>query len=494
MSRVVVVGGGVGGLAAAARLASTGHQVTLCEQAPAVGGKLGERVITTAAGTFRFDTGPSLLTMPWVLEKLFRETGDPLETVLDLVQLDPVARYRFADGTSLDVCADHERLCRRLDEILGGSAAGDWDRLWQRAGRIWTATAVPFLQSPVSAASLAAQLVQLRDLATVAPWATLRRLGKSYLRDARLRMLLDRYATYTGSDPRRAPAALAAVPYAELAFGGWYVTGGLRRIADALLARCAEVGVVVRIGTDVRSIEVGGGGVSGVTLADGERLPADVVVANADATHVYTDLIDAPGQARRLRRATPSLSGFVLLLGLRGRTPGLAARTVLFPADYDAEFDSVFGSPARPADDPTIYLSVPDDSAVRPGGHEGWFVLVNAPRHGPGAGAVDWAAPGRADAYAQHLLDLLARRGLDIRDRLLFTQVRTPADLERDTRAVGGAIYGTSSNGLRAAFLRPANRSGVPGLFLVGGSAHPGGGLPLVMLSAQIVAGEIGPA
>ncbi|MGB9377190.1 MAG: phytoene desaturase family protein [Mycobacteriales bacterium] len=498
MSRVVVVGGGLGGLAAAARLAAGGHQVTVCEQAPVLGGKVGRHVVETSYGSFRFDTGPSLLTMPHVLEDLFHDTGAPLETVLDLVGLDPIAQVRFADGATVDTCGDHEVLCRRLGEALGGTAAQDWDDLWQRAGRIWAATSGPFLHAPVSAGSLAGQLVHVRDLATIAPWSTLRRLGLRYLRDLRLRMLLERYATYTGSDPRRAPAALAAVPYAELAFGGWQVRGGLGRIVDALAQRCRDLGADLRTQAEVTGIDRAGARpgapVTGVTLAGGERLTADIVVANADATHLYADLVPVAREARRLRRSTPSLSGLVLLLGVRGRTPGLAQHTVLFPADYDAEFDAVFGNPARPPDDPTLYLSVDGDAESCPAGYERWFVLVNAPRQGSGAGAIDWTTPGRAEAYAQHLLGLLARRGLDVRDRLLFMHVRTPADLERDTRAVGGAIYGTSSNGARAAFLRPANRSPVPGLFLVGGSAHPGGGLPLVMLSAQIVAGLIGPA
>lgn len=494
MSQVVVIGGGVGGLSAAARLAAGGHQVTLCEQAPVVGGKLGTHEVRRPEGTFRFDTGPSLLTLPSVLEELFRETGDPLESVLDLVPLDPVARCRFADGTRLDVCSDHRLLCRRLDEALGGSAGADWHRLWQRAERIWTATAGPFLESPIAGpAALARQAVHLRDLATVAPWQSLRGLGRRYLDDPRLRMLLDRYATYAGSDPRRAPAALAAVPYAELAYGGWRVRGGLRRIAQALLDRCAELGVLVRTCTDVRTIEVAGGRVSGITVAGGGRLPADLVVANADAAHVYGDLVTVPGQVGRLRQATPSMSGFVLLLGVRGRTPGLAHHNVFFPADYDAEFDAIFGKRAHPVPDPAVYVSSPDDPSARPGGHEAWSVLVNAPRHGTGPGAVDWTVPGRAESYATHVLATLAARGLDVRDRVLFSQVRTPAALERETRAPGGSIYGTSSNGPRAAFLRPANRSPLPGLFLVGGSAHPGGGLPLVMLSAQIVAGLIGP-
>ena len=232
----------------------------------------------------------------------------------------------------------------------------------------------------------------------------------------------------------------------------------------------------------------------GVRLADGQVLPADVVVANADAAHVYGDLVDSPAAARRLARATPSLSGFVLLLAVQGRTPGLAHHNVLFPHDYDAEFDAVFGDPGRPVPDPTLYVSVPDDPAVRPDGHEAWFVLVNAPRHGSGKGATDWRAGGVASSYAERLLDLLAERGLPVRDRLLWYEAVTPADLEEQTGAVGGAIYGTSSNGTTAAFLRPANRSPVPGLFLVGGSSHPGGGLPLVTRSAQIVARLVGPA
>jgi phytoene dehydrogenase-like protein len=234
-----------------------------------------------------------------------------------------------------------------------------------------------------------------------------------------------------------------------------------------------------------------------VLLEDGGRLPADVVVANVDASSVYGTLLEDPASARRLARATPSLAGFVLLLGVRGRTPGLAHHNVLFPADYDAEFDAVFGRRASPVEDPTLYVSAPDDPAVRPEGHEAWFVLVNAPRHAtrPGVpGAVDWRADGLADTYADHLLDLLAGRGLPVRDRVLFREVLSPAELEQRTGAVGGAIYGTSSNGAAAAFLRPANRSRVPGLFLVGGSSHPGGGLPLVTLSAQIVAGLVGRA
>ena len=490
-----MVGAGVGGLAAAARLATSGHDITVCEQAPQVGGKLGRHERLTAAGRFRFDTGASLLTLPQVFADLFQQTGDPIESVLELSEVEPIIRYRFADGTRLDSTTNPDLLRARLDAAFGPGAGSDWQRLTQRGERIWRSVRGPFLGSTVDGLTgLARQAVRLRSVCAFTPGRTLRQLGARSLRDPRLRTLLERYATYTGSDPRRAPAALAVVPYVEQAFGAWYVRGGLHRLADALHDRVTARGGTVRTEADVVRIETAGGRVSGVQLADGGRLPADVVVANADARHVYRDLLPQPRLLRRARRAVPSLSGFVMLLGVRGRTPGLAHHNVLFPDAYDPEFDAVFGDPAAPVADPTIYISSPDDPAVRPDGHEAWFVLVNAPRHGRGPGAVNWDSPELAGSYAGRLLGLLARRGLPVTDRLLFSEVITPADLARRTRAPGGAIYGASSNGPRAAFLRPGNRSPVPGLFLVGGSAHPGGGLPLVALSAEIVAGLIGPA
>jgi phytoene desaturase len=304
-------------------------------------------------------------------------------------------------------------------------------------------------------------------------------------------MLLDRYATYTGADPRRAPAALAAIPYAELNFGGWYLPGGLGTLADALLDRCRKLGVEIVLNSAVTGIEATGGAVRGVRLASG-TVDADVVVSNVDALTVYRDLLPTPSRLATL--ADRSLAGFVLLLGVRGETPELAHHTVFFPQHYDAEFDAVFGDPAhggraRPADDPAVFVTRAVDPAVHPPGDEAWFVLVNAPPHGTGWAAVDWRRPGLAEAYRDHVLAVLARRGLDVRDRLRFAEVRTPADLSDATAAPGGAIYGTAGG-----LVRPPNRGPVDGLFLVGGSTHPGGGLPMVTLSAQIVAREIGPA
>ena len=492
MARIVVIGAGMGGMAAAARLRVKGHEVTVVEASDTHGGKLG----TVRRDGFAFDTGPSLFTIPAVYRDLFLKTGASLEDSVELVALDPGFTYRFADGSTLPMPgAGVGRGAAAMGEAFGGHAAEEWRTLMERAGQMWAVTRHPFLESPLTGAR---DLIPLpRDLGavrTVAPWQTLRSMGRRTLGDWRARQVFDRYATYSGSDPRRAPAVLATIPYVEATFGAWHIAGGLRSLGDALATRLDERGVPIRLSTRATRILLSGERVSGVEVEGGEVLPADVVVANADASTVYGSLLGdrAPKDpVKRLARATPSLSGFVLLLAVEGRTPGLTHNNVWFPREYDREFDAIFGREPGPVDDPTIYACVPDDPAMRPEGSEAWFVLVNAPRHSDGGrvpGTIDWDAPGRAEAYADHVLARLAGRGTALTGRVLWREVRTPADLERATGAPGGAIYGTSSNGARAAFLRPQNASPIPGLFLVGCSAHPGGGLPLVSISAEIVA------
>jgi phytoene desaturase len=488
VSRIVVVGAGVGGLAAAARLAASGHEVTVCEQAGVTGGKLGWLELPSEAGTFGFDTGPSLITMPHVFAELFRATGSPDD--VPTFTRTTLPRPRFADGTRLDPAVTAEDFLAGLD----ADNRADWSTLMDRAERAWAATNGPFLQRPLHGARtlLGMAMQRPQDIGAVAPMRTLRHMGNRHLRDPRLRQVLDRYATYTGSDPRRAPAALLTVPWVEQHFGAHYLQGGLRLLGDAIRDRALDRGARLILGADVTAIETAAGGrATGVVLADGTRLPADIVVANVDAADLYGRLLPRPGQARRIARAPASYSGVVVLLGVRNapEDADLCHHEVLFPADYDAEFDGLARGDA-PLPDPTIYLSRPDDPATAPRGHAAWFVLVNAPRQGQ----LDWTAAGVADAYAGRILALMAERGIDVRDRIVTSRILTPADLEQRTRASGGAIYGTSSNGPTAAFLRPANRSEVPGLFLVGGSSHPGGGLPLVTMSAQIVSNLIGPA
>jgi phytoene desaturase len=496
MSRVVVIGAGVGGLATAMRLSAAGHDVTVLEQFDDVGGKLG----VIEHDGFVFDTGPSLVTLPHVFEELFDDTGQSIHDVLTLERLSVAARYRFPDGTNLDMPGALDDIPAALDAALGPGRGAQWASFLQRAQSIWDVTRGPFLESPMSIRTMIGGIATPSDVATVAPWRTLRGLGDRHLVDPRLRMLLDRYATYTGSDPRRAPAALASVPWAEQAFGSWYVRGGLGRIATAMRDRLRALGGQLELGVEVTRVTTSPDGrVDGVELADGTRRSADIVVANADARQVYDRLV--PPRAGRvpralLRRTTPSLSGFVLLLALDDPPPDQPHHQVLFAEDYDEEFDAVFGfnGPPRPVARPTVYISAPADPDIVPeSGTAAWFVLVNAPRHDPAHG-VDWDAAGLAESYADRIVGVMADRGLDVTGRIRHRLLVSPADLERRTRTPGGSIYGSSSNGPRSAFLRPSNTSPIPGLYLVGGSSHPGGGLPLVVMSARIVAGLIGPA
>jgi phytoene desaturase len=508
---VIVIGAGVGGLATAARLAATGATVTVLEQADTYGGKLG----LIERDGFRFDTGPHLLTLPHVLHDTFAATGADLADYLTLRRLDPVARYRFADGTWWDHRATDAELFDAANALRPGNGK-ELQRFLARGAAMWEATREPFLESALDGPKTLLKLSsRLRDVRTIAPGRTLRALTTSMISDPRLVAFVDRYATYTGSDPRQAPAVLASILHVEHHFGAWYVEGGLRQIGSALMARCEALGVSIQMRSDVAQIVISNGKASGVELADGRRLEADVVVANVDATHLYRDLLRDSPQTRRVRRSiertSHSLSGFVICLAVESSKysgPAMAHHTVLFPSRYDDEFDALFARPPRLVDDPTVYISVPNDPTLSPTGTQAWFVLVNAPRHraprgGSGnadqsnadkhADGIDWTVPGLAESYAGRVLALMAERGIDVRNAIMWRELRTPADLEMRTRSVGGSIYGTSSNGAAAAFLRPANRSPLPGLFLVGGSSHPGGGIPLVLMSAAITANLVRP-
>jgi phytoene desaturase len=499
VASVVVVGAGIGGLSVAARLAAQGHGVTVVEQSHRAGGKLE----TYTRDGFAVDTGPSLLTLPAVYRDLFLKTAvrrkdASLEDNVDLQGLETAFGYRWPDGSSVTLPGSNSnKVAAALGDALGGTAATDWQRFSKRGAAIWSATRVPYLESPVSGVrDLARHMLKPSAVRAVAPWRTLRGLNRSYLADPRLVMLADRYSTYAGSDPRRAPAALAVIPFVEQTFGAWHIGGGLGALADALYRRCVERNVTFRFDAAVSQLATSGSGVRGVRLSDGEPVSADIVVSDVDADVVYRKLLDHPASRReraKLDRTTPSLSAFCLLLACKGRTPHLQHHNVLFPESYDDEFDAIFGRRPQIPAAPAVYLCRPDDPTMRPNGHESICVLVNAPYHNPGNG-VDWHDRSLVDRYAQQVLELMARRGVDVRHRIEWYEVRTPAHIADRTCSPGGAIYGAASNSRLSALRRPANRSPVNGLFLVGGSVHPGGGLPLVGMSAAIVAELIGNA
>jgi phytoene desaturase len=496
-SRVLVIGGGVGGLAVAIRLQALGHQVTVVERNEQVGGKL---AVLADAG-YTFDIGPSLMTLPAVFEELCALAGTSLDAEMNLVRLDPQFRYKWPDGSALTIHDDPAATVAAVEEFVPG--AGDqWEKYLQRARRIWEVSERTFFAGPMdNPLALMTRMRSPLDLWAIDSLRSLHRSASRAFSDPRLVQLIDRYATYSGSSPYRAPATLACIPHIESHFGCWYPMGGLGELSATIERLARRMGVEIRTSTEVTQLHVVAGRVTTADLrvtesgqaGRTERCPVDLVVANADAEHLYRDLLGDAAAVRRVQRADRSSSGFVICAGVRGITPELSHHNLWFSEDYRTEFAQI--AAGQLPTDPTIYgcVSSVTDPSQAPAGNENWFLLINTAPSGAGRSTTG-TTPGELDRSqaTDRVLEGLARRGVDLRDRIDVLHTLTPSDIAERYRAPGGAIYGTSSNGRRAAFLRPSNRTRYPNLFLVGGSSHPGGGLPLVTMSARIVAELVG--
>ena len=497
VANIAVIGAGIGGMSAGARLAKAGHDVTIYENSERSGGKCR----TEWFGDYAFDTGPSLLTLPAVYRDLFLKTGRRIEHILNIKPVDPAFNYHFSDGSSvLFPNLSNPNTYIEIEKSYGLVAGNQWKELIKRAERMWEVSREPFIESELkSIFSLLKRKNLLREIKDIAPFTSLRKLSEKLKLDPHLQMIVDRYATYTGSDPRSAPAVLLTIAFVESTFGAWHIEGGVGQLSAALEQRCTDLGVKFKFNTLVTQILVKNNQTTGVRTSDGIDIKFDLVVANSDAEYIYNKLLPknvsgARTERRKLKLATKSLSGFSLLLGLdnsKGEAVSIDHHNVYFPNNYDDEFDDIF-TKQIPVTDPTIYICAPKDSQMTKGENkEAWFVLVNAPRHQVDGGW-DWQQGGAE--YGQKIIKKLDDLGLNVTPRLDFMKYRTPADLENYAMAPGGSIYGSSSNSAGSAFLRTKNRSKIKGLFCVGGSSHPGGGLPLVGISAEIVANAIGKA
>lgn len=487
-----VVGGGLGGLAAACTLAARGYAVTLCERNDWLGGKA---AVHERHG-FRFDMGPTILTLPSVLARIFAEAEQSLSRYLDLVPLDPQWRCFFEDGATLDLLADTSRMVVALDSFSPGRQIGPAyqrfmslsERLhdiskryffWRSVGSIWDTLDV----------SSTFQLSVLGDLLAMRPGQSVASTIRSFVQEPRVAQMLDHFTQYVGSAPDASPAVLCSIGHMQTGEGVWYPRGGTAAIPQALTRLALELGVNMRPQTEIRRILTQRGAVSGLETVDGERIACDAVVANADAVRTYRDLLGGKAAKRFERQRTyePACSGVVLYLGLDRAYDHLLHHNFVFSQDPEPEFDAIYRQ-GEPAEDPTCYVCAParTEPGVAPDGAEALYVLVHVPalrsHH-------NW--PERLPHYRRTILQKLRRTaGLeDIEKRIVYEHALTPSDIHQRYRVLDGAIYGLASHGRYLGAFKPSNRRrDVPGLYLAGGAAHPGAGMPMVLMSGWIAA------
>jgi phytoene dehydrogenase-like protein len=518
MARIAVIGAGLGAMAASARLATAGHRVTVYERAETYGGgvRLYER------DGFRFDTGPGILHLPAVYRDLFVKTGrEKLEDVVELVRLDPAVRHVFADGTAVSLpSGSRAGVVAALDSALGAGAGERWTDMLARARTVWDATRRPLLEEPLTADRIPAVSAALaRDpypavrgkglLRRRAP--TLAEAARDELGDPRAVSMLTGCAADYGLDPEAAPAGAAVLAYLEHTFGSWYVRGGMRALADALYARCTERKVDFRFGCEVRQVLESGGRAVGVSTAEDGEVAADAVVLGAAGL---------PGEAAGPVVDVPAASRLTVLLALRGGRPaGTAHRTVLHREggrrDGARRGGAHGGRPDRGpggvAGRPVTVLRPDDPSLVPDAGHEA-VVLSAAVAPGELEGGDEETRRAQEACLADELTAAADGAGLGLGPRVLWREVRTPRDIERETGAPGGLVPAPALAGLRrdagprrdargrgdaggrgrgSVDVRPPNRTATKGLYRVGGWAHPGGGTAHAGMSGALVAGLI---
>lgn len=474
-----VIGGGISGMAAAARLSKAGYAVTLFE----AGGELGGKLTDYRWEGFRFDKGPSLFTMPELLEGLFKDCGRNIHDYINYHQLKLVTRYFYPDGTQVNAWRDIQAFADELESKLGEPKHGVL-AYFKRAKLMYDTTAPVFLhRSLQDLGNLLRFSTFLRVLKL--PWLgvfkTMHQFNRSWFQNAKVIQLFDRFATYNGSDPYRAPGTLSLISYIEHGIGAFYPVGGMIAIRNALAQLLQDVGVDVKLHTKIEGFFIHQDEVKGVKIG-GFQQPYDLVVSAIDIMQVNRALYPAQYKPKATKNPELSSSAIIFHWAIKGNYPALDLHNIFFNDNYKSEFEHI--AKGELVADPTIYVyvSVKENPSDAPAGHENWFVMVNTP---PNAGQ-DWdTSIAKVRDYAQKRLN--AALGIDLKGLILSEHVMDPRYLERNTFSVGGAIYGPASNSKWSAFLRQSNKhQQIKHLYFCGGSVHPGGGIPLCLLSAKI--------
>ncbi|MCF8411936.1 MAG: phytoene desaturase [Melioribacteraceae bacterium] len=481
-----VIGAGLGGLAAAIRLAKMGVEVDLFEQNNFAGGKAGEIV----KDGFRFDTGPSLLTMPFVLDDLIEFAGEKRADHFQFEPLEIICKYFYSDKSEIIAYSDADKFCREIENKTIDSAASI-RKFLKYSENIYELTKDIFLFSSLAELDTytnAKAVKTFLKLGSIDPLRNMHSSLKRFFKDPKTLQLFDRYATYNGSNPYKAPATLNVIPHVEYNLGGFLPKGGINQITKSLQKIADNLGVFMHFGTKVLGIEVDNNRVKGVKFrglrADHVK-KFDIVISNSDVLNTYKYLLNdqISAESKKYKNLEPSSSGLVYYWGVKGNYPELAVHNILFSKNYRSEFDQLFDQKKIPLDPTTyIYVSSKLNKNDAPEGFENWFVMINTPYH------TDQNWEVEKEIAKERVIDKINNMfGINLRKQIVFEEVLTPDKIQTDTSSSYGSIYGISSNSKSAAFLRQSNKSKkYKGLYFVGGSAHPGGGIPLVLLSAKI--------
>jgi phytoene desaturase len=492
----IVIGAGLGGMASAIRLARDGWKVKVLEKNSRVGGKLD----CYSDQEFLWDVGPSVINMPFVLRELFEYAGHEIEDYIELVPVDPMGRYFFPDKKTINFWSDSHLLqieIARREKDQGESleafmryAQGVYD--FAAGDRLFT--------PPRSLMGLFAPrfLKHIHHLPKFLNGKSLAKIVDRYFNDPHIRQIFLRYASYIGCSPYRIPSLYAMIPYVELQGGSWYIQGGIYRLAEALQKCAQDLGVEFLFDAEVTEISMlENGGMkkpqtSGVVIRGGVRLDADAVICNADVTHAWARLIHINKQkaiSKSLERRPFSSSSFVILCGVKKRFEQLAHHNVFFSSDYLAEADDIYQKKRIP-DEPTIYVGISSrtDPTQAPTGQDNYHINVTVPSLEP-----DHHWEINRDKFRDKVFDRLEFMGLsNLRKHIVCEKVITPSDFSVRTHAYRGAIFGHSVHTISSLFRRPHVRSReVDRLYFVGGSTQPGGGVPMVFLSAQRAVREV---
>jgi 1-hydroxycarotenoid 3,4-desaturase len=487
--RVIVVGAGIGGLASALHLAARGLDVTMLEAASASGGKLQPLQL----GPLALDCGPTVFTMRWVFDELAALAGQPLDGALGLAPLPVLARHHWPDGSRLDLHADHAAAVDAIARFAGPEEARRYEAFCERARRVHDTLLHSFMTAQRPRPwSLAWRVAcdGVAGLGRIAPFHSLwHELGRHF-RDARLRQLFGRYATYCGGSPLQSPATLMLVAHVEKQ-GVWSLPGGMHALVALLETWLRAKGATVRHDAAVKAFQWRNGRVAGVVLADGETLAADHVVFNGDAAALPAGLLGdaARAAAHTVPTHRRSLSAITWSAVVPRATADLLRHNVYFSADSPREFRELFEQRRVPTD-PTVYVCAQDRECSAPAlaGRDRLLCLINAPADGDDPRAL---SESTLRACERGALSRLAEAGLPLQWDATSMRRCTPADFARRYPGSGGAIYGRAPHGWRASFVRAAARSAVPGLSLAGGSVHPGPGVPMAALSGRLAAQRV---